>query len=342
MRAEGGERKAETGDVWVIVRHREGALQGETCGLIAEAGRLLSGRQRKGEIAAVALGSGLEKALETLGACGAHKVLCIDDACLRRYQGELFAGILCELAVDMKPSFILMVQSPETADLSARLAALMDTVSVTRAVDVKRDDKGKTRVIRPVANGYLFEALALDSQGPPIICFLPSALTSPDPGAPVEIEIRTFPMDDSWNHLKTKILEIMETSADDLSLEEADVIVSGGRGAGRESFGLIHELARAIVGSVGGTRPVIDRQILPFDRQIGQTGRTVTPRLLIACGISGANEFTAGMEKSQQVIAVNTDPGARIFRFADLGIVGDLQEILPILIKRLKEKDEPR
>ena len=88
---------------------------------------------------------------------------------------------------------------------------------------------------------------------------------------------------------------------------------------------------------MAGTRPVIDWQILPYDRQIGQTGKTVTPRLLVACGISGANEYTVGMEKSQLVIAINTDPKARIFRFADLGVVGDVHEILPLLITRLRE-----
>ena len=99
---------------------------------------------------------------------------------------------------------------------------------------------------------------------------------------------------------------------------------------------MIHELARVLGGLVGGTRPVIDWQTLPFERQIGQTGKTVFPRLIVTCGISGANEFTAGMEEAQRVIAIDLDPRARIFRFADLGVVGDVHEILPLLIERLK------
>ena len=103
-----------------------------------------------------------------------------------------------------------------------------------------------------------------------------------------------------------------------------------------KAFDLIHELAGTLGGSVGGTRPVIDWQTLPFERQIGQTGKTVSPRLIITCGISGANEFTAGMEDAQLVITVDKDRRARIFRFADLGVVGDVREILPLLIERLK------
>jgi electron transfer flavoprotein alpha subunit len=123
-----------------------------------------------------------------------------------------------------------------------------------------------------------------------------------------------------------------------VDLEEADVVVSGGRGVGKgEGFDALRTLAQLLGGAIGGTRPVIDWQILPYECQIGQTGKTVSPRLLFTCGISGANEFTAGMEKSRRVIAVNKDPNARIFRFADLGLIGDVHEILPVLIARLKE-----
>ncbi len=111
----------------------------------------------------------------------------------------------------------------------------------------------------------------------------------------------------------------------------------GGRGVGKgEAFDIIHELARVTGGSVGGTRPIIDWGALPYERQIGQTGKYVSPRLIINCAISGANEYTAGMEKSQHIIAIDRNPRARMFRFADLGIVGDVHEILPLLISRIE------
>ena len=152
-----------------------------------------------------------------------------------------------------------------------------------------------------------------------------------------QVEIQSELPDVDLNTLKTRVVKVIEAAPEALDLEEADIIVSGGRGVGKDrAFDMIHELARVLGGSVGGTRPVIDWQTLPFERQIGQTGKTVSPRLIVTCGISGANEFTAGMEEAQRVIAIELDPRARIFRFADLGVVGDVHEILPLLIERLK------
>ena len=146
------------------------------------------------------------------------------------------------------------------------------------------------------------------------------------------------PAPDAADDLKTRTVDVIEAAPEDLDLEEADIIVACGRGIGKgEAFDVIHELARAIGGSVGGTRPIIDWGALPYERQIGQTGKYVSPRLIINCGISGANEYTAGMEKSQQIIAIDINPRARMFRFADLGVVGDAHEILPSLIERVKE-----
>lgn len=200
---------------------------------------------------------------------------------------------------------------------------------------------GDALAVRPVANGYLFEEIHVDFQTPPVVSFLPSILTTPESDIMGEVEILSEPLDVSTDDLKTRVIEVIEALPEELDLEEADIIVSGGRGVGKgEAFDIMHDLARALGASLAGTRPIIDWQILPFERQIGQTGKAVIPRLIFTCGISGANEFSAGMEKSQLVIAMNTDPRARIFRFADLGVVGDVHQIVPILIERLKEMKE--
>jgi len=160
------------------------------------------------------------------------------------------------------------------------------------------------------------------------------------PGEPVEgrtAELLKVSADVVFDRLKTKVIEVIEAEPGNLDIEDAEVVIAGGRGVGKgEAFEILHRLAELLGGSVAGTRPVIDWQTLPFERQIGQTGKTVAPRLIFNCGISGANEYTAGIEKSQLSIAINTDPRARIFRFADLGVVGDVQEILPFLISRLQ------
>jgi electron transfer flavoprotein alpha subunit len=325
-------------DIWILVQHREGTIEDPTFGLVAEAQRLLS--ELGGEVitTAVALGSDLETELQMLGAYPADRVLYVESEALSRYQGELFADVLFGLAKKHRPFCILMSQTAETADLSSRLAALMQTSVVSRAMDFKFDGKGHAVAVRPVSNGYLFEKLILNYQTPPIVCFLPAVLSAPEPGPAAEVPITTEAMDVSPDDLKTKVVEIVEAAPEDLDLEEADIVVAGGRGVGKdEAFDIMHELAKALGGTVGGSRPVIDWQTLPYERQIGQTGKTVTSQLLVNCGISGANEYTAGIEKSQLVIAVNTDARARIFRFADLGVVGDVHEVIPLLISRLKE-----
>lgn len=328
-------------NLWILVQHRDGLIEEETYGLLGEARRLLSGQGGPGTITAVVLADRATDSLKALGSYGADRVLCVEGPSLGHYQGEWFASVLWKLAGEEIPSIVLASHSSQTADLCPRLAALLETGLITRAVDFDITQEGKARAVRPVANGYLFEELHFDCQGPPIVTFLPSVLSTPDPDhsarAQILIRIPGVPGD----HPKVKLLERRESAPETLEMEEADIVVAGGRGAGKgEDFEIIHELARLLGGSVGGTRPVIDARTLPFDRQIGQTGKTITPRLMVACGISGANEFTAGMERSHLVVAVNSDPRARIFRFADLGVVGDLREILPLLVSRLRELKE--
>ena len=328
-------------DIWTLVHHREGTIEEVTFGLIGEARRLLSESGEEGTVTAVALGLGSETELEILGTYGADRVLCMDSASLNQYQGELFARALSNLAKRHDPSLILMAQTSDTADLAPRLAALLETALVTRAMDFRIGEMGDALAVRPVANGYLFEEIHVDFQTPPVVSFLPSILTTPESDIMGEVEILSEPLDVSTDDLKTRVIEVIEALPEELDLEEADIIVSGGRGVGKgEAFDIMHDLARALGASLAGTRPIIDWQILPFERQIGQTGKAVIPRLIFTCGISGANEFSAGMEKSQLVIAMNTDPRARIFRFADLGVVGDVHQIVPILIERLKEMKE--
>jgi electron transfer flavoprotein alpha subunit len=325
-------------DIWTLVQYREGGVEEVTFGLLGEGRWLLSQMGGEGKITAVALGLRAQTDLEKLGVYGADKVLHVPGKSLAHYRGELFARVLSDLARSHHPSCILMAHNSETADLSPRLAAILETGLVTRAVDFRLSEKEGFMAIRPVANGHLFEAVHFDCPGPPIVSFLPSVLSAPEPELKREVEIVTEPFDVALNDLEIKVVQVIEAVPEELDLEEADIIVSGGRGVGKgEAFNIIHELAKTIGGSVAGTRPIIDLQSLPFDRQIGQTGKTVAPRLIFTCGISGANEFTAGMEKAHLVIAINTDPRARIFRFADLGVIGDVHEVIPILVERIKE-----
>jgi electron transfer flavoprotein alpha subunit len=332
LKSETQTRKSGARDVWILIQHRQGKIEEPALGLVAEAQRLAQGG---GRVVAVILGWGLDGELRRLDSCGAHRIVYVKDVRFGRFHGEPQSRVLAGLLERESPLFLLMAHSAETADLAPRLAALLGAGLVTRAVDLKRDGSDKVTAVRPVANGYLFEHLEFHGDPPYLATLLPSVLTAEGLN-PKKAEISVLRPPDEFE-LKSEVRSFVPPDPKNLDLEEADIIVSGGRGVGKgESYDIIHEFADALGGSVSGTRPLIDAQVLPYERQIGQTGKTVTPRLLVACGISGANEYTVGMEKSQFVIAINHDPRARIFRFADLGVVGDLHEVLRLLIRRLR------
>ena len=327
-------------DICIWVHHREGVIEDVTFGLIAEAADIISTGGGKGTITAVALGKDFEDPLDRLGLYGVNRVFHFKGSTAQRYHGEYYAGILAEFMEKEKPFAILMAHTDQTEDLGPRLAALKGAGVVTRAIDLDKNEARQVTVTRPIANGHLSEKVHFNCPPPYLVTFLPAVLVLPEPqrGKTASVIVKELPQLTTRN-LKTETVAVIEASAGDMDIAEADIVVAGGRGVGREErFEIIHELAAEIGGSVAGTRPVIDWQTLAYERQIGQTGKAVTPQLIINCGISGANEYTAGMEKSRKVVAINIDPRARIFRFADLGIVGDVHQVLPLLIKALKEK----
>ena len=298
--------------------------------------------KENGLITALVPGAVPGEECSALGAFGVDRVLVLEGQDFERYSGELWARKLAGLAQEQKPALILMAHNALTEDLGPRLAASLGTGFISRAMDLWLDSRGKVVGLRPIANGHLFEEVEASGEGPCLVSFLPSVLTAAEKGADQLLEVVTVAAEEPPDATQLRVMAVIQADPESAALEDAEIIVSGGRGVGKEEpFNIIPALARALGGSVAGTRPVIDWQTLPFERQIGQTGKTVAPRLMIACGLSGANEFTAGMEKSQRVIAINTDPRARIFRFADLGVVGDVHQILPRLIERIeKEKNE--
>jgi electron transfer flavoprotein alpha subunit len=335
-----GDSTTMTTNIYIWVHHREGLIEEVTFGLAAEAGRIISARGEQGTITAIAVGNDFVDSLHHLGMYGVNRVVQFKGKGADRYQGECYAGALYEFIQPEIPFAFLMAHTAETADLGPRLAALKDTGVITRAIDLKIGGQDEMVAMRLIANGHLSEEVCFECQPPYLVTLLPAVLNTPEPEGEsqaviVEIELAK----QTSQSPRTEIVEIIEGAPEDLDITEADIVVAAGRGAGKdEYFEVIHDLAGEIGGSVACTRPVVDWQTLPYERQIGQTGKTVTAQLIINCGISGANEYTAGMQKSRNVVAINTDPRARIFQFADLGVVGDVHQVLPLLIKRLKEK----
>ncbi len=322
-----------------MVDHDRSSIDESAFGLIHEARRILSDIGGRGLITAVLMGTIEDDAMTSLKQGGADRIIHIRHDSLNRYQGEMFSKIFYEIAEKENIFCILFAYNDRSMDFSARLAAMLNSALITRAMDLRFDEENKGIAMRPVSNGYLFEMVTFSPDPAPVITFIPSVLSDVnnirhDHDTPVDVIVPEIDMKD----LNTKVVNIIEAAPEDLNVEEADIIVSAGRGAGKgDDFDKIHELAENIGGSVGGTRPVIDLQLLPFERQIGQTGKTVSPALIINCGISGANEYSAGMEKSKKVISINKDPSARIFRFSDLGVVGDLHKIIPLVVEKIRD-----
>lgn len=328
-------------EIWLWIHHRRGTIEDETFGLAAEAFRLAGEVLGQTSVSAVCVdpAENMDAELKRLGSYGVEKVFVVTIGSSPQSRGELYASILTDMFRKNPPLFFLMAHDDQAAEIGTRIAARLQAGMVTRAVDLRLGEDQKAEAVRPVENGYVFERVEYSSGAPYIASILPSVLSNMPVAGTEDAGIVPVSIDLEAEKPKTEVLAVTEADPESLDIEEADIIVSAGRGMGKEEdFGKIYELAEYLGGSVAGTRPVIDRGLLPFDRQIGQTGKTVSPRLCFNCGISGANEYTAGIEKANKIVAINTDQKARIFRFADLGLVGDVHQILPLLFSRINEK----
>lgn len=324
-------------DFWTWLHITEDKIDEADLALIGEA-RRLSKEAGGGTVTVVAVGKEKDDFLEQLGQYGADRVFLLESEHLSNYHGDLFAAFLSDLMRQYSPAAFLLVHTPQTADLVARLGALQASAVITRVMEAHMGNQGVIQAVRPIANGFLFETIEAKGLMGTLLTFLPSVLSDPRKISETAVSIEIKTLEQKPEAFAVQPVKIIDADPETLNIEDADILVVGGRGVGKgKAFEIIHRLAKALGGSVAGTRPVIDWKDLPFERQIGQTGKSVTPRLIINCGISGANEYTAGMEKSQWVIAINSDPRARIFRFADLGIVDDLHSVLPLLVERLEK-----
>ena len=327
-------------EIWIWVEHHKGEIDTDVFSLLHEARRLGFNEQPPSRIAALVFGSDLGEIVDSLEIQGIDRIVACEDESLAVYHGEQVARLLVQLAEDASPECLLMVDSPMAADLAPRLGALMDIALISRVTDIILEPNSDKLFIRPIANGYLSEELRIKSGSPFIATFIPAILDEWQRKKETKANPEVQYIELAEISLKTRWVEFQQADAGDMDLEDAEIIVAGGRGVGKDNFGSIFQLAEILGASVGVTRPVVDWNLVAFDRQIGQTGKTVAPELIINCGISGANEYTTGMEKAKKTIAINVDPRARIFDFADLGAVGDLQEIFPVLIDRIRQLKE--
>jgi electron transfer flavoprotein alpha subunit len=251
---------------------------------------------------------------------------------LGAYLPETYAAALEQVCKDAQPSVVLLGGSSNGRDLAPRLAAKLNA-GVASDVDRLEWKDGKLRARRPVYSGKAFATVEISST-PSIATTRINAFPAEESGGGAAEVVEVSAASDS----KTKVVETKVSEADELSIVEADIIVSGGRGLkDAPNFSYIRDLAHAIGGAVGASRATVDAGWIDHQHQVGQTGRVVSPNLYIAAGISGAIQHLAGMSSSKHIVAINKDPEAPIFRVADLGIVGDLFQVLPALTEEVKK-----
>jgi electron transfer flavoprotein alpha subunit len=328
--------------VWVIAeRSTTGALLDTTLEAMASARHLAQTRHET--ITAVMLSSPVEEtsiAETTLSHHGADQVISLTHDLLAGYQVELWTHALGALLTEHTPNVVLMGATSIAKDMLPRLAVRLGTGIMPDALDLTMDTDGTVEVTRPVLGENMRAAVRMASFRPQLISLRPKAFAKgvPDTARPMNVEIVTPALSAEMIHIRTLSTTAI-TPGTGKKLDEADIVVSGGRGLkGPENFHLVEGLAQALGGAIGASRAVVDAGWRPHAEQVGQTGKTVTPQLYVALGISGAIQHQVGMSGSRMIIAVNKDPDAPIFELADVGIVGDVFEIVPLLTKAVQAR----
>jgi len=296
---------------------------------------VLSKAAQLGRAEAIVLGQGAREAAAGLGAYGASRVYVHADPAYDTYIAMPAAETIARLVEQHHPDYLFMATTYESRDIVARLSMRLDRSVLTDATDVAIVD-GQLTVTVPWGGETVVTGTLTQKPGIVLVRAKSFALTTHE-GIVPEVEELSLAIDRAL--LKAQIVERVEQASAGPALEDATIIVSGGRGLGKpENFAILEELASVLGGAVGATRAVVDAGWKPYSYQIGQTGKTVKPTLYIACGISGAIQHIAGMKGSKYIVAINRDENAPIFSLADLGVVGDVLTIVPQLTRELRRR----
>lgn len=326
------------GDVWVLAEQEAGCPLPVAFELLAR-GRALADASN-GELVAIVLGASLpEGELARLNRAGADAVLAAEAAELEHFLVEPYAACLARLVRERDPAVFLAAATTTGRTVMPYLAALIHTGLTADCTELAIDpENGQLLQTRPAIGGNILATIRTPDHRPQMATVRPHS----GPRA-AEVAGRTGRIErvvPEPGDLGSRVRRIGFTpAADELALQDADRVVVTGRGLRKpENLGVIHGLADALGAAVGGTRDAVDRGWLSYPHQVGLSGKTISPRLYLGAGVSGAIQHLAGMQTSEHIVAVNSDPDAQIFRVAELGIVGDMHEVLPVLTRKLRER----
>lgn len=286
----------------------------------------------------VILGDNMKAQAEDLAEYNVNKVYVFDSTLLADFRDDPYTQFLTSLVKEIKPSIFLIGATSIGRSLAPRLATRLQTGLTADCTGLDIDSEGNLLQTRPAFGGNVMATILCTDHRPQMATVRYKVMKRAEKQPEYRGEV-VFKKTEDVVVDRTRILSV-STESEDVSLAEAQIIVSGGKGLGNpEGFRLIEELANALGGAVGASRLVVDDGWVPFKHQVGLSGKTVRPKLYIACGISGAVQHLAGMQTSDVIVAINKDPSAPIFKVADYGIVGDLYEIIPEIIRFVKEKN---
>ena len=290
------------------------------------------------DVSAVLLGSKVEDLCDKLAKNGADRVILVDDPALETYMTEPYAYTLSEVVKKYKPEIVLYGATAIGRDLAPRVSARIHTglTADCTGLDIEAETKNLL-MTRPAFGGNIMATIVCAEFRPQMATVRPGVMPRREKEGPVRAVVEKFALPDIGAHVNVEILDIVKKVSGKMDIQDAKILISGGRGmGGPENFPILEELATVLGGTISSSRAAVDAGWVEKDRQVGQTGKTVRPNLYMACGISGAIQHLAGMEESEIIVAINKDPGAPIFEVADYGVVGDALKIVPLLTEAVK------
>ena len=318
------------GKIWVFAESAEGKATSATLELLTKA------RELAGTVEAIYAGADADAIAASLGEYGATKVFVIDPG--DGLPGQVAAAPIAQLAGEHKPDAILFAQTYDGRDAIARLSVKLDRPVLTNGMSLS--DDGGLVFGTAIFGGVTLVDVKITAEAPALIAIRPKSFAA-EPAGGGAAAVEAVGAVDGGRAAEAKVLERHVEEQQGPKLEEASVVVSGGRGIGAaENYApLVEALARELKGAWGASRAIVDAGWVPYALQVGQTGKTVKPKVYVALGISGATQHLVGMKNSDNIIAVNKDAEAPIFSVADLGIVGDVHKVVPALIEAIKAKN---
>lgn len=327
---------SEYKNVWVFVETVKGEAKKVGLELLSP-GKALAGAKNEKAVAVI-IGDAVQNAVNSAIAYGADEVIVVSGKEYADYSTDGFTGVAAKLIEKYKPSVFLFGATENGRDLAPRVACRLNVALCGDFTSVSVNEEGTVVWTRPALAGSIMADITSTSNTQ-IALARPGIFKKQEPDKQRTAELINEEIKTPAEEIRTKVLDLIKVAGTGgIKVEEAEIIVSGGRGiAKKENFAILQELADVLGGAVGGSRACVDAGWISVQQQIGQTGKTVRPKVYIACGISGALQHLAGMSSSDVIIAINKDPDAPIFDIADYGIVGDLFEVVPVLTEEIRK-----